>query len=508
MADGRTVRHGLLLRGGYLAHATDGDIRRMHETYHVKHVFDFRTETERKYQPDAEIPGAKNTWMPTIDMYTDKKVESFPDHAYRDLANYLLTAAFTDKGKQLARDLYPAMIDNEYTSNFFEEQASQYELQFARLGYLHELDVKVKETKIDKRLDNEDWDKYLPLVVNESKLFSERWDLEPFSKSDQLPKDRFSSGVAEDYRDWVRKSDSILFKRSQIHTRIIDKTKEILIDDLGSTGKLIDLQYKSCNQSLQDRLIGVDGHKLVRVVGDRLVPCAGQVFLKPSSHNGRAPFYSHVKILGTQEIPTLWYNLCVLAIMMVLVSLMLYTEDAVVSSDFLGDTRTSIFDACKLAYPERWGYDEECFIMDTVEGELKIPQKVLFIVTEMDKEELQTIILAYLSGVNEDHILTGKYDLGELDRVKYAGTIMKKYSSYFIIEEISEPNLTNVEATIKKYCVIDKIDACFFDYIHTTASLMAEFGKSGLREDSVLMLMANQLKQLAKDYNIFISTST
>lgn len=115
MADGRTVRHGLLLRGGYLAHATDGDIRRMHETYHVKHVFDFRTETERKYQPDAEIPGAKNTWMPTIDMYTDKKVESFPDHAYRDLANYLLTAAFTDKGKQLARDLYPAMIDNEYT---------------------------------------------------------------------------------------------------------------------------------------------------------------------------------------------------------------------------------------------------------------------------------------------------------------------------------------------------------------------------------------------------------
>ena len=218
------------------------------------------------------------------------------------------------------------MIDNEYTSNFFEEQASQYELQFARLGYLHELDVKVKEAKIDKRLDNEDWDKYLPLVVNESKLLSERWDLEPFSKLDQLTKDRFSSGVAEDYRDWVRKSDSILFKRSQIHTRIIDKTKEILIDDLGSTGKLIDLQYKSCNQSLQDRLIGVDGHKLVRVVGDRLVPCAGQVFLKPSSHNGRAPFYSHVKILGTQEIPTLWYNLCVLAIMMVLVSLMLYTD--------------------------------------------------------------------------------------------------------------------------------------------------------------------------------------
>ena len=218
------------------------------------------------------------------------------------------------------------MTDNEYTSNFFEEQAAQYELQFARLGFLHELDVKVKEAKIDKRLDNEDWGKYLPLVVNESKLFSERWDVEPFSGLDQLTIERFTAEVAEDYRSWVQKTDSILFKRSQVYTRIIDKTKEILIEDLGSTGKLIDLQYKSCNQSLQDRLIGVDGHKLVRVVGDRLVPCAGQIYLKPSSHIGRAPFYSHVKILGSQEVPTLWYNLCVLAIMMVLVSLMLYAD--------------------------------------------------------------------------------------------------------------------------------------------------------------------------------------
>lgn len=115
MSDGRTIKHGMLLRGGYLVHASTDDIRRLSEEFHVKNVFDFRTETERKYQPDTEVPGAKNTWMPTIDMYTDKKVESFPDYAYRDLANYLLTAAFTDKGKQLAHDLYPAMIDNEYT---------------------------------------------------------------------------------------------------------------------------------------------------------------------------------------------------------------------------------------------------------------------------------------------------------------------------------------------------------------------------------------------------------
>lgn len=47
-----------------------------------------------------------------------------------------------------------------------------------------------------------------------------------------------------------------------------------------------------------------------------------------------------------------------------------------------------------------------------------------------------------------------------------------------------------------------------FDYIHTTASLVSQFARNNLREDVVLMLLANQLKQLAKDYNIFIFSAT
>ena len=176
-----------------------------------------------------------------------------------------------------------------------------------------------------------------------------------------------------------------------------------------------------------------------------------------------------------------------------------------------GKTRTSVFDACKLAYPIRWSHDLNCFIRDVEKetGEFLQPRKVLFIVTEMDKEELQTIMLAYLSGVDEDHILRGRYEeLGELTRVKYAAKIMKDYSEYFIIEEISEPNLVNVEATIKKYATLDQVKYIFFDYIHTTASMMNQFSKNNLREDSILMMMANQLKQLAKDYNVFIFSAT
>lgn len=174
-----------------------------------------------------------------------------------------------------------------------------------------------------------------------------------------------------------------------------------------------------------------------------------------------------------------------------------------------GKSRTSIFDACHIAYPKRWSHTLKTFIQEADStGELRQPRKVLFIVTEMDKEELQTIMLAYLSGVDEDHIITGRYELGELTRVRTAAKIMEEYSGYFIIEEISEPNLQNVEATIRKYATVDEIEYCFFDYIHSTASLINQFAKSNVREDSLLMLLANQIKQLAKDYGIFIFSAT
>lgn len=173
-----------------------------------------------------------------------------------------------------------------------------------------------------------------------------------------------------------------------------------------------------------------------------------------------------------------------------------------------GKSRTSVFDACRLAYPERWSHERGIFIHEINFDEPRQPRKVLFIVTEMDIEEIQTIMLAYLSGVDEAHILKGDYEIGEEERVKYAATIMKKYQGYFLIEAISEPNLINVESTIKKYATIDKVKYIFFDYIHTTASMMNQFSKNGLREDVVLMLMANQLKQIAKDYGVFIFSAT
>ena len=180
------------------------------------------------------------------------------------------------------------------------------------------------------------------------------------------------------------------------------------------------------------------------------------------------------------------------------------------SSTSGGKSRTSIFDACHIAYPKRWSHEKQAFIEEVdATGTTRPPRKVLFIVTEMDKEEIQTIMLAYLSGVDEDCILTGRYETPMLlHRVKQAAQIIEEYSGYFIIEEISDPNLQNVEATIRKYATVDEVEYVFFDYIHSTASMINQFSRNNIREDVILMMMANQLKQLAKDYGLFIFSAT
>lgn len=180
------------------------------------------------------------------------------------------------------------------------------------------------------------------------------------------------------------------------------------------------------------------------------------------------------------------------------------------ASSGCGKSRTSVYDACKICYPIHYSLEQKAFIQECENGVPRSPRKVLFIVTEMDNEEIQTIILSYLARVNEEKIVAAHYDIGtdEEWRVEQARKIMQKYSGYFTIESISDPNLTNISAMIKRHATVDGIQYIFYDYIHSSPSLLNQFAAARVREDVALMLMSNQLKQLAKDYNLFVFSAT
>lgn len=108
----------------------------------------------------------------------------------------------------------------------------------------------------------------------------------------------------------------------------------------------------------------------------------------------------------------------------------------------LGKTRSMIADACNFAcnkiYHDQFGWIKN--------GK---SQPTLFIATEQDKSEVQTMMLAFLSNVNEEHILNGRYLEGEEERVREAARIIK--DSPLWIEELPDFSLQDVENKIKKY---------------------------------------------------------
>lgn len=168
------------------------------------------------------------------------------------------------------------------------------------------------------------------------------------------------------------------------------------------------------------------------------------------------------------------------------------------------NTRWSVFDACKIVYPIYFDKKLNTFIWEKD----KIPQKVLFVTTEMKPQEIQTIILAYVSGVEEQHIKRGACSREEEERIEKAMMIIDKYDSYFFLESIENPDLNNVQNAIKRHILLNDVEYIFYDYIFTSPALLQQFTSSGAREDVVLMMMANQLKEIAAKYNVFIATST
>lgn len=167
------------------------------------------------------------------------------------------------------------------------------------------------------------------------------------------------------------------------------------------------------------------------------------------------------------------------------------------------NTRSMIADACYIGCDRI--YDENFGWISSGPAE-----PTLLITTEQELEEIQTMMLAFLSNVEEEHILNGEYLDGEEERVLQAGTILQNSPLY--VEELPDFSLQDVENTIKKNIREHDVRYVFHDYIHTSLKILEEITKrSGgikLREDNVLFMLSTRLKDICNQYGVFIMSST
>lgn len=136
--------------------------------------------------------------------------------------------------------------------------------------------------------------------------------------------------------------------------------------------------------------------------------------------------------------------------------------------------------------------------------------KILFITTELEVEEVQTMLLANISGINEEHILNGGINLSPKQERVLQETIkiIEYYSDNLYIYHMPDPNIEQLNNNVRRLVMTQGFEAVIFDYIHISPTLLGQFRGTGVREDSALLMMSTALKNLANELDIFIFTAT
>lgn len=171
----------------------------------------------------------------------------------------------------------------------------------------------------------------------------------------------------------------------------------------------------------------------------------------------------------------------------------------------VGKTRALIADACNFACDEIWDKKTARWVQNGSR------QPTLYITTEQEISEIQTMMLAFVSGVDEQHILTGRYiNIDEEKRVRKAADILKIAPIH--VKQMPDFTMKDIQNNIK-YAVREfGVKYVAYDYLHSSIGILSEVsGKSGiagLREDNVLFMIAVKLKDICNQYNVFIITST
>ena len=168
----------------------------------------------------------------------------------------------------------------------------------------------------------------------------------------------------------------------------------------------------------------------------------------------------------------------------------------------VGKTRSMIADFCNC------GCDKIYRDGEWQDNGLAFPS--FFISTELELDEIQTMMVAFLADVDEEYILNCMLGFEEQRRVQEAIEIIKRSPLY--VEVIPDFNLKDIENAIKRSIRMYEVQYVFLDYIHTSMKILEEItrrsGGVKLREDNILFLLSVKLKEIATQYNVFILSST
>ncbi|MBR6981374.1 MAG: ATP-binding cassette domain-containing protein [Prevotella sp.] len=237
-----------------------------------------------------------------------------------------LTPKSTTGNVPLVGDLIPSrwayealavtsFTDNAYESMFFESDREKYETQYYNMGYLYELQSQLETMQSEQANGKDVNPSHMEVIKTNLPLITEYCGMQPYQGD-------YSYASLKEY---MAEAEDILAKRSNKTVLQADAQVSAFIREHGKE-ELMQLKRDNYNLNLEDCVVGANQQKMLDVVDGHIVPRSGLVFLTPHNRNGRAPFYSSVKIVGSRHVKTLWFNLAVMLLMCVITASLLLTD--------------------------------------------------------------------------------------------------------------------------------------------------------------------------------------
>ncbi len=225
-----------------------------------------------------------------------------------------------------SRWAYEALVVNQFANNAYQkplfeterlESNITYDMQFLIPALTQELDdaITFQEQGSEEELK-------ASLYTIKNALASIRLTT-PYPYPERISIDQFYKSKGDELIRWLQKYQSAL----RLHRDRLILEEDLLIDSLlkeaGGSEAFLQEKRGTYNDQLADLVLNRnDLHKIIKKEGI-LLRKLDPVYAYPTKRNGRSHFYASVKIFGNIYIPTLYFNILIIWIMTLILSVFL-----------------------------------------------------------------------------------------------------------------------------------------------------------------------------------------
>ncbi|MFV0554173.1 MAG: ATP-binding cassette domain-containing protein [Mangrovibacterium sp.] len=220
--------------------------------------------------------------------------------------------------------------DNDYEKHFFDDEIEKNKWSFAAFYYIPELRRTVSAyQRIQDASSSPQGDLLRPILVNS---FHELDADYPIPETLQKQVQHFKEGNVHQlpYEDILQyltdAQDEFKLQYDSVNHRLAMTYEGLLEDFEDDKIALESFKEQYTNEKLALFVRDQYSGKKIHIVDDHIRQADEPILRMPTNTNGRAHFYAPYKVLGSLRIPTVWFNVVALWLIIGLLSVLLYFD--------------------------------------------------------------------------------------------------------------------------------------------------------------------------------------